>query len=415
VEKPSTPNREIIANELKQITRSEASLASLPLKYVGIVREQTTHQDSEVRSRTVNLVRDWVNYANEHNPTEDDPFSIRYHVARFAAETFGHKREHADLRGVDIHDVASEGKSYQDIISRFVSTDILSDNNVAIVGGTARLALKMYAGVEISDEIPISDVDIVASTNTDIASKAKEYGVDLSGAKIVEGDVRLALPDLVTNFDCTMNQVAVCSGNLLFTDQALVDIRDGNIRIIAKDDPLFGSEGVVMADGNVYLNRNGFYRGLSFLLRGKGKRLIVSQENIEAEKDNIGRYWLVMLFVKIMTMKDDEARRNSIAHWHEVALRIGSTEAKTPESFLNELREQYPEMKSYGTKENSFDNDAQARWIIGKLAKKAVNTIFDPRSIDLPQTYTAANLELSENTEEYDYESFTRACEAYLD
>lgn len=105
-----------------------------------------------------------------------------------------------------------------------------------------------------------------------------------------------------------MNQVAIHNGELLFTDQTLNDTKEGNIRLIGSDDPLFGPDGIILTDGNVYLNQKRLYRGISFLLRGKGKRLIISQENIEAEKDNIGRYWLIILFMKILPI-EDEGRR----------------------------------------------------------------------------------------------------------
>lgn len=387
----------------------ETTLSDLPLRYAEIVRSQTNYLDSELRGKAIELIRKWVSYTERHNVSDADPFSIRYHVARFAEETFGKQREQIGLQETDIAEVSHEGKTYQELIEPYVSSEILSDKNVAVIGGTARLALKMHAGVEIQDELPISDVDVVVSTDADIPSKAKQYKVDLSGAKIVDGDVRSALPGLITNVDCTMNQVAVYDGKLLFPERALQDIKEGNIRLIAKDDPLFGSEGVVMPDGNVYLDHNGFYRGLSFLLRGKGERLIVSKENLEAEKNNIGRYWLVMLFVKILPMKNESARRNAIAHWHEIAHRIGSTQTEDPKSFLMELMATYPETRAYSGAEGTFDTEAQVRWIIGKLTNKAVDEIYGPKSVALPSTYTEANLELSENVADYNLDSFMQA------
>ena len=402
------PDRKNFSDTLRDAAKAETELSNLPLRYAEIVRSQTTHFDAEMRKQAIGLIRSWVNYAERHNVSDTDPFSVRYHISRFAEETFGRQREHMELQEVDIGSVSQGGTTYQEMIKPYVSSEILSDRDVAVVGGTARLALKMHAGIEIQNELPISDVDIVVSTGADIPAKAQKYKVDLSGAKIVDGDVRIALPDLITNFDCTMNQVAVHNGKLLFPDRALQDVKESNIRLIAKDDPLFGSEGAVMPDGNVYMNRNGFYRGLSFLLRGKGKRLIVSKENIEAEKNNIGRYWLVMLFVKILPMKDEGARRNAIAHWHEIARRIGSTQTENPESFLKELMTQYPETRAYNGAEEVFDTDAQARWLIGKLTSKAVDEIYGPEITALPATYTETNLELSESIADYDFDSFTR-------
>ncbi|OGM97509.1 MAG: hypothetical protein A2735_02130 [Candidatus Yanofskybacteria bacterium RIFCSPHIGHO2_01_FULL_41_21] len=356
-----SPDKRTLSDTLRDAAKVETTLSNLPLRYAEIVRSQTTHLDSELRRQAIELIRKWIDYAEQHNVSDADPFSVRYHITRFAEEAFWKKHEQILLQEADITGVSCGGKLYRELISPFVSSEILNDKNVAVIGGTARLALKMYAGIEIQDELPINDVDIVISTDADIPKKTHQYNVDLSGAKIIDGDVGATLPSIITNFDCTMNQVAVYNGKLLFPDRALQDIKEGNIRLIAKNDPLFGSEGVVMPDGNVYLNRNGFYRGLSFLLRGKGKQLIVSEENIEAEKTNIGRYWLVMLFVKILPMKDETARRNAIAHWHDIACRIGSTQTENPELFLKELMVQYPETRSYSGAEGAYDVNAQVR------------------------------------------------------
>lgn len=410
---PATADRKILSDTLRDTAKVEPVLSKLPLKYAEVVRSQTTYLDAETRKEAIGLIRDWVNYAERHEVSDSDPFSVRYHITRFAEETFGKQREHIALQEVDINGVLQEGESYEQMITPFVSPEVLNDTNVAVIGGTARLALKMHAGVAIQDELPINDVDIVVSTDVDIPATAEKYKVDLAGAKIVDGSVRAALPDLITNFDCTMNQVAVHDGKLLFPERALQDVKEGNIRLIAKDDPLFGSEGVVMPDGNVYLNRNGFYRGLSFLLRGKGQRLIVSKENIELEKNNIGRYWLVVLFVKIMPMKDKKARSDAIAHWHEIAHRIGSTQTEDPESFLKELMIQYPETRAYSGAEGAFDTDAQVRWLIGKLTSKAVDKVYGPETDALPTTYTRANLELSGQVAAYDHDSFMRAVKSF--
>ncbi|MFH1233927.1 MAG: hypothetical protein V1649_04770 [Patescibacteria group bacterium] len=401
-----SPDRKTFSDTLRDATKVEKELPNLPLKYAEIVRSQTTHLDAEIRKQAIELIRKWISYAERHNVSDADPFSVRYHISKFAQETFGKKRERIELETAEIDEVSYKGKSYQDMIEPFVSSEILRDKDVAVIGGTARLALKMHAGVEIEDELPISDVDIVVSTDANIPATAQKYKVDLLGAEIVDGNVRNALPEMIANFDCTMNQVAVHDGKLLFSKQALQDIKEGNIRPIAKDDPLFGSKGVTMPDGNVYLNRYGFYRGLSFLLREKGKRLIVSKENIEAEKNNIGWYWLVMLSVKILPMKNDSARRDAIANWHEIARRIGSTQTEGPESFLKEMMAQYPKTRAYSGTKGAFDTEAQVRWIIGKLTSKAVDEIYGSEIMALPSTYTEANLELAKNVADYDLNSF---------
>lgn len=406
---PATPDNKALKDALNSATKGEKHLPNLPLKYAEVVRSEISYLDAEKRGEAVGLIREWVAYAQKHGVTETDTFSVRYHLSKFAEEAFGKHREHIPLEKVPIGTVTHEGASYEETIAPYVSPEIVRDPNVAVIGGTARLALKMYAGVPIDEELPLSDIDIVASTNADIPETAKKYHVELAGTKVIDQVTEKSLSDLITNFDCTMNQAAVHNGELFFPERALQDVKEGNIRLVAKDDPLFGSEGVVLPDGNVYLNRNGFYRGLSFLLRGKGKRLIVSKENIELEKNNIGRYWLVMLFVKIMPMQNKEACRDAIAHWHEIAHRMGATQTENPEAFLHELMEKYPETKMYSSAAGSFDINAQVKWLIGKLTSRAVDRVLGEETTILPETYTEANLELSDTTPPYDFESFARA------
>jgi hypothetical protein len=405
-EQQDLPQKKLVNNALQETTKTVEDIASLPIEYAKVVRNQTTHLDSEIRKRAIYIIRRWVDYVAENNVDKNNPFLIRYHLTLFAEKVFGREREKIDLQEVDIEKVVDNGETYSRIINTYVSNEIVNDNHVALIGGVARLGLKMHAGVSFKDELPINDVDVIISTDVNIPETAKKYNVDLTGAKVVDGEISLAIQRLITNFDSTMNQVAVYNGKLIFPEKALEDIREGNIRIIAKDDPLFGSEGEVIDDGNVYLNRVGFYRGLSFLVRGKGARLIVSKENIEMEKGNIGRYWLVMLYVKILPMKNIDERKKAIAHWHEIAKRIGSTETNNPEEFLKELKVSYPEMNARGQDNQEFDIENQIRWIIGKLATKATKEVFEKEHKQLPVSYTESNLMLADQVREYDYDSF---------
>ena len=369
--------------------------------------------DIAVERKTAGLrfVQSWARYCREHRfISGDDPFAIRYHVAQFAAQELGEFQGSEPLLEVDLSEISRHGVAYEDIISQHTSAEILADPDVAIVGGAARLALKMFAGVDVTAELPISDIDAVISTRSpSVAEKASQYGIDLTGAKIVDGDMRSALDRLATNFDCTMNQAAIYRGKLLYSERGLADVREGNIRVIAKNDPLFGSEGVVLPDGNVYLNRVGFYRGLSFLLRGKGRQLIVSRENIEREKNAIGRYWQILLFVKLLPIQDDTARYQAIGHWHELASRLGVTESPDPESFLGELMTAYPE--TYAGKKRAFDANGQARWIVGRLIGEVTSRLYEREEFVSPATYTEAHLSLAESFSPYDYESFLRAAQ----
>lgn len=403
-----SPEKEL-SEQLRDATRETNNLAGLPLAYARAIRANTTHLDSQVRKRALELIRAWVTYAEKHAVSEKNLFSIRYHITKFAAENFDTPKEKTTLREVSIAGINAPPHEYSNIIDQAASKDILTDPAIAVVGGTARLALKMHAGVSWDDELPLNDIDAVISASSDVTAVAKKYAVDLTGAKIVDGNLRDALPGLITNFDCTMNQVAVYEDALLFSEQALKDIKEGNIRIIGKSDPLFGSEGERMPDGNVYIYNNGFYRGLSFLLRGKGKRFIVSRENIEQEKDAIGRYWLVMLFVKLLPMKKADARKSAIAHWYDIAYRIGATKTMNPTAFLEEQLAQYPEMKFYNQESHAYDAEAQVRWLIGKLTKKAAYAVYGPTQKSLPATYTESAIELSPDVMDFDIEKFMEA------
>lgn len=395
-----------LRNDLQDIVSAQSELTATPLALAAALHaadiSPTTKRDG------IAYIRGWVDYTSQHEVPYDNPFAVRYHVSQFAAQELGEQHGYQELQEIDLAHITSGSHSYTDILSRHTSLDILSDPDIAIVGGAARLALKIHAGVAIGAEVPISDIDaVITSKAADIAAKAATYGIDLSGAKIVDGNVRSALDGLATNFDCTMNQAAVHNGKLLFSEQALQDVKEGNIRLIAKNDPLFGSEGIVLEDGNVYINRVGFYRGLSFLLRGKGDRLIVSQENIEREKDNIGRYWQVMLFVKLLPMKDESARYRAIGQWHELAQRIGSTQTSNAADFLQELTEAYPSTNA--GKARTFSADAQARWIVGRLVGEAVKHLYQKEDFIPPTTYTEANLALSQTFADYDYDEFMSA------
>ncbi len=403
---PIGPDRKLTNNALQEVTGSIEDIEDLPLEYAKIIRNNTTHLDTEIREKSIDIIRRWLVYVKQNSVDKTDPFLLRYHITRFAEEVFGRERERIDLQEVNVSDLSYGGRNYNEIIDSFVSEEIIHDQNVALVGGVARMALKIHAGVPIKDELPVNDVDVIISTNVNILETAKKYNVDLTGAKVIEGEIAHAVERLITNFDCTMNQVAIHDGKLIFPKRALEDIQNGNIRIIAKDDPLFGSEGEIMENGNVYLNRVGFYRGLSFLLRGKGKRLIVSKENIEMEKGNIGRYWLVMLYVKILPMKNVSERKKAIAHWYEIAKRIGSTETNNPEEFLKELKTSYPEMNVQSQHAEDFNIDKQVKWIIGKLVSKVTKEVFEKEKKTFPSTYTEGDIVLSDNVPEFNYESF---------
>jgi len=151
------------------------------------------------------------------------------------------------------------------------------------------------------------------------------------------------------------------------------------------------------------------------LLRGKGSEVVVSQENIDAEKENIGRYWLVLLFVKIFNMSDEGKKEEAVLQWYQVAKDIGSTESASPEAFFTELTEKFPGF-SYGKKDNDFDLEAQTRWLIGKLVHRGQESVTGTKSFDeqsLPQSYTPANIILREYEGQSDLGEFWNTVEKY--
>lgn len=405
----TTSERTELRSHLQDIADEQFEVSAISRALSRAIHESDI--TTEQKTKGLRFIRAWTQY-NHNNPfNSNDPFAIRYHVTRFAAQELGEIVNSEPLIAVNLSEVTHNGVTYGDLIAQHTLPAILNDPDIAIVGGAARLGLKMMAGVDIKAELPVNDIDAVISTNTpSVSAKAKQYGVDLSGAKIVDGDIRSSLDSLVTNFDCTINQAAVYQGKLFYTERSLTDIQEGNIRLIAKNDPLFGSEGVVLPDGNVYINRVGFYRGLSFLLRGKGQRLIVSEENIEREKASIGRYWQILLFVKLMPMKDDIARYNAIGHWHELASRLGVTETPHPEAFLAELMEAYPE--THAGNKRQFNAENQARWIISRLINEAASRLYEEEEFIPPDTYTESNLSLADSFTDYDYQSFLAAAQS---
>jgi hypothetical protein len=67
------------------------------------------------------------------------------------------------------------------------------------------------------------------------------------------------------------------------------------------------------------------------------------------------------------------------------------------------------ETRAYSGAEGAFDTNAQVRWLIGKLTSKAVDEIYGAEITTMPPTFTEANLELSPNVADYDFDSFTQA------
>ena len=386
---------ERIKKVFNKIGMASSELHTLPRRFAVAVKNELRNATSEEKKSAIALIRKWVDYTTEHS-IEDikDPFLIRFHINRFAKAEFGKEVIVDEFKSVDLEEIPLVGgKSFEDLISDVVDTQILKDKEVSIFGGTARLALKMLAQVDVSSELPVNDIDIITNS-TNPKSISEKYGIDLAGTKVIDGDLYKNAREVSANVDCTMNQVFIFNNKLFYTAKALEDVKNGIIRLRAKDDPLFGIEGYPLPDGNVYLNRNGFYRTLAFLLRRKGEKIIVSKENLERERQKIGRYWAVLLFVKILKMKNKELRDEAIANWFLLAKQIDSTKTNSPVDFLNELLLEFTDMVNYA-KSEEFDINRQVRWLIGKLTSRGLEYVSkNDDSFVPPDEYTPENLVL---------------------
>lgn len=398
-----TLHPQVVRDQLRDVARAH-EVNGIPIALARAVHDSQMPTTQKVAA--YQIIRSWARYA-EFNDVQVSPYSIRYHAARFAAIEMGEERVTEPLRSVEIDSVQWGEQPLNSILAHYLPPAALKDPRVALYGGAARLALKMHAGIDIASELPLSDVDAIIHTggNASPASIATMYNVDVTGAKIVEREItERLLSEIVTNFDSTMNQVAIHNGRLYYSDAALRDIQSGTIIITIKNDPLFGAEGVRLEDGSAYLNPRGFYRAFNLLLRGRGQNIAVSQENIEREKDRIGRYWLVLLFVKLLPIQNDSARYAAIGHWHDIARRINATKTSTPLDFYLELITTYPTMR---LRHNAkYDEQAQARWIIDKLIGSAVKRLYEQEEFVPPQSYTPASLSLSDSFPPYDLQKF---------
>ena len=401
----------------------ENSLDGLPVTVANVIR-QDTELSYEQKKEAIQIVRRWLDYVKKYNVTSENPYVLRSHLESFAGDNF--PTENIDvseqIQSESIPSIKTpDGRTAGELLEGVTDPLILNDERVIVYGGVARTILKAFATRDdssipssfIESELPISDVDMMIVGDDEASTITSHYGSDLSGTKIVR-DPQKEIERYFGMVDITMNQALVHNGELYYTEHGLQDARNGLIRAQGSDKPLFDRDSVSLPDGNVYLLRGGFYRTLSVLLRGRGTEVVVSQENIDAEKGNIGRYWLVLLFVKLLKMPDGESRNEAILQWHQVAKDIGATEAVSPSDFLKELIEKFPGF-SYGQKDSNFDTEAQTRWLISKLTHRGEEfvTNIKPGSGGVSQTYTPANLKLRQYEGDRDLSDFWMVIEEY--
>jgi hypothetical protein len=386
--------------KVSEVIKGEESLAGIPIEMARVIR----HDDSltpEQKQSALGLVREWVVYAKEHDVQTEDPFLLRAHLEDFAIQAVQESSpEQAPtiqtypLEGLRLPD----GTSPESIISTVTDPQSIHDNRVLIYGGAARAIAKLFVITQqgadrelLTPELPLSDIDMMISGSEHAAEIAEHYGSDLAGTKIIQDPID-HIKKYITSVDVTMNQCVVYNGQLYVTEEALSDISSGTVSAIGSVKPLFGSDSYKLPNGSVYLERSGFYRTLAMLLRGRGERILVSKENLAAERENIGRYWLVLLFVKLLKISDANRRDEAILQWHQVARDIGSTETETPSDFLDELMEKFPEF-SYLQKGQTFDTETQTRWLIGKLADQGRLKVIGIHHT-VPETYTPTEITL---------------------
>jgi hypothetical protein len=405
------------------MNNKESELESLPLSVAKIIRTDET-LDFEQKKQAIELVKRWIQYVDEKSVDTSDLYVLRSHIESFAGTVSGVEQQEVneEIGSVPVESIsAPDERGAGEILGEITNPEILKDPRIIVYGGAARALLRAYGlqqgmGDEalFNAELPISDIDMMVVGSQDAAEIASKYGSDLSGIKIVQ-DAESEISKYFGSVDTTMNQVIVHDGELRFTQSALEDASNGLIRARGSEKPLFDRDSIALPNGEAYLLRSGFYRTLAMLLRGKGSEVVVSQENIDAEKENIGRYWLVLLFVKIFNMSDEGKKEEAVLQWYQVAKDISSTESASPEAFFTELTEKFPGF-SYGKKDNDFDLEAQARWLIGKLVHRGQESVTGTKSFDeqsLPQSYTPANIILREYEGQSDLGEFWNTVEKY--
>lgn len=406
----------------KVIDDLEVSLNALPLAIAKVIREDVS-LTREQKWEAVAMVREWVNYVEKYNVQSDNLYILRSHLESFADQIFPVERTESSesITRTPINTIRTHaGVPVAELLATVTNPEIVQDRRVLVYGGVARTILKAlveqrtgHATESLDPELPISDVDMMIVGDMDAEEIAARYGSDLTGTKIVQ-EPQKEIAGYFSTVDVTMNQAIIYDGNLYYTDTAFDDVSHGLIKAQGSEKSLFDRDSVLLPDGNVYLLRGAFYRTLAVLLRGRGTEIVVSQENIDAEKEKIGRYWLVLLFVKLLKMEEGSKRDEAILQWYQVAKDIGSTETDSPVAFLGELIQKFPGF-SYGQKDNNFDTEAQTRWLIRKLVQRGEEKVMDskPGTDGMPQTYTPANIKLRPYEGSRDLDEFWKVVHEY--
>ena len=401
---------EEVLKEADSVVHNNTDLNKLVLDLVYFIKNSHKLGKTE-KFLLLGVLRKWVEFAHAKQLTSSDAHLFKWRFYEFLYKQFPEYTV-GDMP-VKVHTLLRESVHFlhlEEHLKQITDPQVLYDHRVAIYGGVARFALKklLLLGsckqqdkLYIQSELPINDLDLIIDSNFDYMDIVKQYGVDIASTQIAP-DIQQAILNTIHGTDMHMNEVLIHNGYLYFTPEAKKDIETLTVRIKTNYDPLFGRLALPYC-GKSYILRRGFYRAFVTLCRGRANTLEISAENLDREKDAIGRYWLTMLFVKFDKIQDVDKRKMSIINWFEIAKQMGVTNAQTPLDFLEELLLQFPEYYPFG-----FDLNRQVRWLISKLITNAAKfSLNKPSGFDetlTPSTYTPANIALPQHTSQSEYD-----------
>lgn len=376
-------------------TRLKSTTEQVPLDKIAFLVARSIIQenglDPEIKDKLITVARAWGEYVNANNVISDDLFSVRWHIGRFAQQYFRTPEFlKIELKSASIDSLKMpSGQLFTEHIKKMAGDNVFDNPDVALFGGVCRLALKLLAvkqgkvtGADaeelINAELPINDVDIIL--NKRAVTSEGQFNADLAGTRIVN-DIATDMQSVLQNSDCTFNQSIIHGSKLYYAEGALEDASNGTIVFTNKEDALFGAEVDVLKDGKKYINRKGLYRAFAYLLRGKAKQFPIHKENLELEVPLMERYWIILLVIKILSMKDETKRNRAINNWFNLAKKLKTTDVQTPKDFLQELLFKLPDMRGIVAGKGQISDDkfeSQVRWLAKKLVNQSIDKITNP-------------------------------------
>jgi hypothetical protein len=320
-------------------------------------------------------------YTRKHNLQNSVDFLLlKFHIENFAKEFFN-KNElfeeipHGQIR-IEPTLIAELGIDHHWCFTP----------DAALYGGAARSVLKKVFGCSLENELPLSDLDPIIFANSIDGYKKL---TNVSDTKILLGKnkEKEIVTNMLFNTDITMNQAVIYNGSLYFSEQATKDITLSTIRGTGKKQlGIFEPESTIY-QGTSFFYRNGFYRALAFLLSEKGDGIATSYENIIQEGSVMGRYWIILLVVKIMKIQNLLKRDLAIHNWYHLAHTFKATDSGSPRDFLCELLARYPEMKKSFTEKiiGESSPSQQITWIMNRALNVFLNKTIFPKEYVFPE------------------------------